>query len=170
MQSDWTAHAGTLESYEKEYRFTEDWEVFYWNEGIVKPWTERNGNGALVIKKDDQGRYMTSLDKEDDALREVIEEAKADEDKIKEYTDKGEDRELAISHVVRDVAIATVYETYVEDDEKLIEILSYWATAGNIRDEFASEAKSKYFENLTNGGDLKVRSVEGITVGTTTED
>lgn len=169
LESDWNVYAGTQEAYKEEYRFTEDWEIYYWNEGIVKPWTEKNENGVPVPKKDENGKYLTSLDKDDDALREAIEDAKKDEAAIKAYTDKGVSKELAVEYVVRDFAIQTVYETYA-NEYNLWSILTQWATAGNIRDEFAAEAKSDYFASLTQGGNLRVKSISGITVGTTEKD
>lgn len=171
VTSDWNANVGTLESYEKEYNFTEDWQLFYFLEGIVTVKREINANGVNAPVKDENGKYVTSLDDENNILAEEIENQRNDSAKIAEYMKTYKcDEAQAKEYIVRDFAIKTVYETY-SDESKLPEVLAYWATGSNILDEFAAEAKTKFYDGLKGeDGELRVKSVSGITTSQTTKD
>ena len=94
IESDWTMSEGSLESYEKEYTFTEDWQVYYLNEGLV--YIESDNEGRL--EKDENGKYITNLDG-DAGFTEDIETAKADEEAISRFmTQYGCTREEAIKY------------------------------------------------------------------------
>ena len=170
VEMDWSSNAGTLEAYEDDYTFTEDWQVFYFAEGLVKQQTERKPNGSMGPKKDENGKYLTSLDEKDNPLAEEIDKQRNDSAKIKEYKEKYDcTEEQAKEYIVKDFAIQMVYETY-SDESKLSEVLTYWATGSNILDEFAAEAKTKYFEGKKEDGELPVKTVSGITTTQTTKD
>lgn len=171
VESDWNANAGTLESYEKEYTFTEDWQVYYFVEGIISVKTAINENGVYAPVKDENGKYKTTLDDDDSPYAEEIEKQKNDEAKIATYMEEKKcTREQAQEYIVRDFAIDTVYNTY-SDESKLAQVLTYWATGSNIRDEFAGEAKSEYFDSLKGeDGELAVKTISGITTTKTTKD
>ena len=167
-QSDWTLAAGTQESYKEEYTFTEDWQIYYFREGIVKvPYVQG------VAQKDKDGKYITSLDLEDNELTANIEEVKSGKNndkeeytleywKTKEFCSEEEAAELA----VQAYAIDQVIDANTSTDGALANVIRYWATGSNARDDFAAEARSKYFKE--NGG--KVESISGIQQSTTTKD
>lgn len=159
IESDWTMSVGSVESYEKEYTFTEDWQIYYMNEGLVYILTDSEHN----YRKDDDGKYLTNLD-EDNGLEEDIEAAKTNEEVISEYmTDLGCTREEAIAYSVRDTAINTVYSTYTDTDLALLDVISFFATGSNARETFMRDAMSEYFA----GSELTVPSISGITTGKT---
>lgn len=166
-ESDWTMSAGTQESYKDEYTFTEDWQIYYFNEGIISVQYEQ---GKPL--KDSNGKYITSLDVIPEYAEE-IEAAKNDADAIaKIMEEEGCSEEAAKEYAVRDFAIKTVYENYTEIDSNLAQVISYWATGSNARDEFAAEARTKYFEDIkkNNDGQLLVQSISGITTYKTSTD
>lgn len=180
VQSDWTAHQGTIESYEDEYTFTEDWQVYYFVEGLVTVWTVQN-----KPQKDINGKYITNITPagvtladgstydgvyyNEDRVNEII-SAINDEAKIKEYTDKGASVEDAKAFVARDFAIDAVYGAY-SVGSSISSIINYWATGANILDKFMAEARTAYFEDKKNeDGSLLVETIEGITTSTTTVD
>lgn len=165
VTSDWTSNYGTLSSYENEYSFTEDWQVYYLNEGIIQVQTELNENGATVKLKDANGKYLTSLNDPDNTLTAEMESQKNDQAKIKEYQAANGNCtvEQAQEYIMRDVAIQTVYESYTTLDSQLADILRYWATASNALDKFAAEARTEYYNNTLVNGQLKVKNISGIT-------
>ena len=162
VETDWTANAGSLESYEEEYNFTEDWEVYYFVEGIAAIQYEQ-GRPIKV-----NGKYQTSLDVES-SYKEAIDAERNDAAKIAEAKAKYgcETDEEAKEYIVRDYAIDTVYKTYTSNSG-LIQVLSYWASGSNAREEFAAEERSKYFADKSESD--KVESVRGITTYKTTTD
>ncbi len=157
VETDWTNNVGSLESYEKEYRFTQDWEVFYYAEGLVSH--KRTADGRL--EKDAAGKYMTSLDDADNMLAEEMAAVVAA---------SGATTEDAKAEVIKNYAIETVYETYTLTNTKLFEVLNYWQTGANLRDELMQQAKSDYIENLKNTTGLKVKTISGITTSKTSTD
>lgn len=178
VESDWTAHQGTLESYEDEYTFTEDWQVYYLAEGLVTVWTVQD-----KPQKDANGKYITNITPagvtladgstydgsyyNEDRVNEIT-AAMNDPAKIKAYTDKGATEEDAKALVARDFAIQTVYEAY-SVDSGIASIINFWATGANILDKFMAEARTAYFENKKKeDGSLLVETIEGITTATTT--
>lgn len=194
VESDWTSSQGTQESYKTEYRFTEDWEIFYWNAGLVEKQTKLNEYGNKVDLKDENGKYYTTLDPiqdENDAfygeygneLRAEMEAALAPE-KIAAYMSANNcSEEIAKQNIEKETAINTVYDNMFgtnEDDfasdaglsaSNIPLILYYYATASTIRDQFAAEAKTEFYADKRNeDGTLKVPTVSGITTSTTRKD
>lgn len=165
--SDWTMCAGTLESYKEEYTFTEDWEIYYFNEGIVSvQYTQGKPD------RDENGKYITTLDVNDN-LRAGIEEAKNDTAKLQEImTREGCSEAEAKEYAVKEYAIKNVYETNTAIPSKIADIVRYWATGSKIREEFIAEARSQYYEDLfaANDGKQVVESVSGITTYKTSND
>ncbi|MBQ7948404.1 MAG: hypothetical protein IJ284_01440 [Clostridia bacterium] len=162
-KSDWTAVAGTLESYEDEYSFTEDWQIYYLNEGIISV-TYTQGSAD----KDENGKYLTSLDDPLDMKTENIEDARNDQSRLQEIMARegcteAEAKEIA----VKEYAIETVIDTYTSTDGQLANVIRYWATGSKIREEIAAEARTEYYESIKNDdGSLKVKSISGITTYT----
>ena len=167
VTSDWNEVAGTQESYEEEYTFTEDWEIYYFNEGLVHvQYTQGKP------QKDEDGKYITSLDLSDNMLREYIEEARNDADRLAEIMDeKGCSEEEAKEYAVQEFAINTVYEAYMLAESSIADVVRYWETGSNLLQEIAAEERSKYYEDKKDDdGSLLVESISGITTATTTTD
>lgn len=162
LQSDWTSNEGTLESSYKEYRFTEDWESFYYIEGLVSYQTEKNSQGNNVYKKDEEGKYYTSLDDNKDYANS-INAAASDEEKIAEYMAKYAcDKDTAIYYIKKDYAINFVYEAYASDKaiKNSIQTLLYGMSTGStILDSWTKEEQSNYYKGNTDS----VKSISGIT-------
>ncbi|MBE7080249.1 MAG: hypothetical protein E7371_03320 [Clostridiales bacterium] len=166
VTSDWNEVAGTLESYKEEYNFTEDWEIYYFNEGLVSvQYTQ--GKPEKV-----DGKYVTSLDKEDNMLAEYIEEARNDESRLAAImSEKGCSKEEAKEYAVQEFAIETVYETYMLAESTMADVVRYWETGSNLLAEIAAEERSEYYENKKNDdGSLLVDSISGITTYKTSSD
>ena len=164
VETDWMVNAGTLESYEEEYNFTEDWEVYYFVEGIASILFEQ----GRPLKTPD-GKYVTSLDVEP-AYKEAIDAERNDPAKIAAAKEKygcATDEE-AKEYIIRDYAINFVYDTYTFSNHALIGVLSYWTSGANAREEFAAEERSKYFADKSESD--KVESISGITTYKTTTD
>lgn len=165
--SDWTMCAGTLESYKEEYSFTEDWEIYYFNEGIVSvQYTQGKPD------RDENGKYITTLDVNDN-LRAGIENARNDAAKLQEIMAReGCSEAEAKEYAVKEYAIQNVYETNTAIPSKIADIVRYWATGSKIREEIIAEERSNYynekFEN--NDGKQVVESVSGITTYKTEND
>jgi len=180
VESDWTVHQGTLEGYKDEYTFTEDWQVYYFVEGLVTVWMVQGRP-----QKDIDGKYITDITPagvtladgteydgsyyNEDRVNEIT-AAMADETKLKEYTDKGASIEDAKAFVARDFAIQAVYGAY-SVNSGIDDIINYWATGANILDKFTAEARTAYFEEKKNDdGSLVVETIEGIWTTKTSVD
>lgn len=182
VENDWTMHQGTLEGYEDEYTFTEDWQVYYFVENIVRVATN-NANPSGI--KDKDGKYVTNITPAgvvladnttykgefyNETIAGEINAAMNDQAKLKAYTDKGATAEDAKAFVARDFAIETVYKAYATESG-IDDIVNFWATGTNILDKFMAEARTDYFDNKKkDDGSLVVETVEGITTATTTVD
>lgn len=190
-ESDWTMSVGSVENYKNEYNFTEDWQIYYFTHNVVRIHTNAQGKKQKFPEgHKDAGKYITNLDVEaglqadggnyNPDLAAEIENAQS-EQKIAEYITKydikdeenGQTKEeIAREMIIKDTAIDTVYEACTATEDKIIEILYYWATGSNIRDEFAAEAKSEYYQNKKdeNDGELAVKNISGIRTYKTTKD
>lgn len=162
LQSDWTSNEGTLESSYKDYRFTEDWESFYYIEGLVSIKTEKNNQGNDVYKKDEAGKYYTNLDDNKDYANS-INAAASDEETIAKYMAKYEcDKDTAVSYIKKDYAINFVYEAYASDKaikNNIVTLLYGMSTGSTILDSWTLEEQSNYYKGNTDS----VKSISGIT-------
>lgn len=158
IESDWSTYYGTLENY-TEYTFTEDWQLYYFVEGIVTVQKETNANGATVAKKDENGKYITSLDDPNSTLADEM-NAALSADKISAYASANGCSEAdARVALMKQKAIDNVYESYTSYEGRIADILNYWATGSNVLTEFASEAMSDYYASKKGS----VKSISGIT-------
>ncbi len=160
LTSDWTtvAEAG-MESYKEDYTFTELWQAYLFNEGIIQVKTEQNANGVNVKKKDENGKYLTDLDDENNELTKEMEKALTSE-KIAAYASaNGVSEDVAKEALMKEAAINVVYAANTSTNSGIATILQYWATGSTMLENFAAEAMSNYFAE--NGG--KVESISGIT-------
>ncbi len=160
-ESDWTLAKGTQESYKDEYTFTEDWEIYYFRENLVKVQYVQG-----VAQRDENGKYITSLDMPDNEMAEEIAKVKNGENNEKvEYTLEywmeleGCTREEAAEYAVQAYAIDQVVDANTLTNVALADVLRYWATGNNAREDFAAEAGSKYFADKKE----KVEDISGIT-------
>lgn len=176
LSSDWTSVSDAFSSRDMdnyEYTFEETWQAYYLNEGVIQILTETNANGATVQQKDENGKYLTSLDDPNEPYTAEIDKAKEDAAAIKIYTDLGYDYKNAVDCVVRDFCIDYVWEAMTggytsakTNKSTIAEICQYWATASTALAQFAGEARTAYYEALkeANQGKLAVETVSGITV------
>ncbi len=181
VKSDWTSVENSFASRDQknyEYRFTEAWEAYLFNEGVVINQTTTLDNGSIVPAKDENGKYLTTLD-EDDSYQNELNDYLSEEN-IKKYTDKGSTREQAIEYLKRDWAIDFVYsaktgfagvnaDITVESLSDVawskfgvIEILSGWATGNTVLEQFISEARTAFYEDKKVDGKLVVPTISGI--------
>ncbi len=186
VKSDWVNVENSFAARDEntyEYRFTEPWEAYLFNEGIVVLETEKILSGATVPKKDENGKYMTSLDTNDTFKVEVTAYA-SDEAKIAAYTANGATREQAIEFLKRDWAIDFVFRAMTGfdsvnttvttlgdsewNDTGVAQIAQYWATGTKAIELFTSEARTAYYESKFNGSELAVPTISGITAYRTT--
>lgn len=168
VTSDWNEVAGTQESYKEEYSFTEDWEIYYFNEGLVRvQYTQGKA------QKDKNGKYVTSLDVAGNTLRENIEEASNDPATLDRIMDeKGCTEEEAKAYAIQEYAINTVYDSYMAIASSKADVVRYWETGSKLLQEFVAEERSKYYEQqkAKNDGALLVDEIEGIDTYPTSTD
>ena len=187
VNSDWASNAGTQTSYEQEYTLKENWEIYFFVEGFAKPvyYTTENGSRPL---KDINGKYVTELTRPGVTLEdgtvydgsyqgqthyaehivEEIETAAADEEAIAaKMTAQECTREEAIEYVIQDKAIEMVYEAYT-GDAYIEQILLWWASGDNLREELMAKARTEYYEKELASG-MKVETISGITTSKTAD-
>lgn len=195
VESDWTTNSGQLESY-KDYRFTEDWEVYYYVEGIISDrWqrVKKTVDGKEVITyekmKDSNGKFYTTLDVVDEngdpfaddmgnseTHKEDMMAALTDSEWIANAQAAGKTTDADIAEYIKKYfAIETVYNAYAPEDdsesahESLANIVTYWATGDKLREQFVADAMSAANDNLQDG-ELLFKSISGITTGKTSTD
>ena len=156
VESDWTNNVGQLESYEEKYRFTEDWQVFLFNEGLVS--IETNADGAV---KDENGRYVTDFKD----YPEVIAGATTAE-KIAAYKALPGNAEVsdadARNALIKEECIDLVYGEYTSLKTKFVQVMYYWMTGTNAIEDFANDEKSKHYADIKADGKLDVPEISGI--------
>ncbi len=179
VTTDWTSAAGSQESFKDEYAFTEDWEIYYFNEGLVytiyqqgKPLRDSNKKyitnlTPTGIMLDDGTEYIND---NPSPYAEEIAAVKADQTKLNEYLATGASQEDAEAFVIRDFAIQTVYDANTVD-VNLPNVLQYWATGTNVENHFEADAKTAYYEEKKseNEGKLLIDHIEGISASEVTE-
>lgn len=190
VESDWTAVSSSFPaSYEDSFSFTEIWQAYLYNEGIITTQTRTAPNGAVVPiyddkngngEKDDGELYYTTLDApygttDTPEAQGIIEEIKAatTEAKINEYiaTHSNSTREYALLQLQKEYCTKKVYDSLAADKSTVADILNYWATGSNVITEFANDARKEYFDGLKDeNGKLKINSIDGITTYKTSTD
>ena len=168
VTSDWNLCAGTQESYKDEYTFTEDWEIYYFNEGIIQvQYTQSKP------QRDENGKYITSLDVAGNELRANIEAVKNDTATINAIMQReGCTEAEAKEYAVKEFAINNVYEANMTIPSSIADVIRYWATGTKIREEIIAQERSDYYNELfaANNGKQVVESVSGITTYKTNKD
>ncbi|MBO5362829.1 MAG: hypothetical protein J6A46_00700 [Clostridia bacterium] len=186
ITSDWTEYETSLTSYQEEYNFTEAWQVYFLNMGIVSIRTKKNSEGRTELMKiyedpnntDGPFKYVTDLEKDptkpdeqdpkDDPTSywNQVAEARTDAKAqawITAHASDGVNYTLddAKRELTKEYAIGVVYDTYTATETGLLGILSYWETASNLRTYIENEARSNYYDSLPD--DEKVPTISGIT-------
>ncbi|MDE6442089.1 MAG: hypothetical protein K2L12_05000 [Clostridia bacterium] len=188
IESDWTAiESNWHESYKDSYRFTEAWQAYLLQEGIISVQTKLNANGSYSQiyddtngngKKDDGELYYTTLDPEQDGAQKgtvvhqhIITEVNnhVSQNLSKYMADKNVSSEAATLALQREACINLVYDANTQRN-MIDDVLMYWATGNDVLNEFIGQARTKYYEDLRedNGG-LRVPTIKGITTYKTSE-
>ncbi|MDE7305888.1 MAG: hypothetical protein K2N33_00700, partial [Clostridia bacterium] len=185
-ESDWVSISTSwYENYKDTHRFTEAWQAYLFNEGIVKVQEKTNPeNGAVVQLKDENGKYYTTLDNDmtsgtptepvhANLTRGIAEETT--DAKIQEYKNKYSEEndgetcstEYAIEQLQKDFCVDTVVKAYTIKTQ-IANVLRYWATANNVLEDITGEVRSKYFDDIKkdHAGSLLVKTISGITTST----
>ncbi len=159
-ESDWNANYGSLSAYEEEYTFTEDWQVYYFVEGVIRVQYQQG-----KPMKDKNGKYITTLDVEPDYAAQI--EAARTPEKIADYiAENGGTEENAKNELTKAFAVNTVYTSKTRNNSGLAEIINFWATGTEVFNQFVAEERTKYYDK--NAG--KVESISGITTYETDTD
>ncbi len=181
ITSDWAECETSLSSYKEEYNFTNAWEVYFLNMGVVSIRTTKNENGKTELMKDYEDptdpenspfKYVTTLDpnpEDPDALPSEHIGMIADlttEEKLNAWIEENNNanvtysQEDAYREITKAYAIDVVYNTYMSTASGYLGVLSWWETASNLRTYIENEARTEYYSNPDN---RKVGKIEGIT-------
>ena len=141
---DWNAAGSSLESMKTEFPFTKQWQLYFYNEGLISRKSETVA-GVTTYPKDENGKYIFEWGASGNGY-----------DFDAEYT--------------KEQAIAEVKTAYLGSDEFIANILGGWATAAEISAEFASEDRGLYYEARKGAdGELTVKNIEGIKIKSASE-
>ena len=142
ITTDWNAAGSDLEGMKTEYPFTKQWQLYFYNEGLISRKSTTTA-GVTTYPKDANGKY-------------IIEWENYGIDPNAEYT--------------KEQAIEEVKTAYLGNDEFIAQILGGWATAGTIATEFAAQDKELYYDARKSAdGQLKVKNIEGIKIKSAAE-
>ncbi|MBQ7369338.1 MAG: hypothetical protein IJW60_06510, partial [Clostridia bacterium] len=164
----WTANAGTLESYADQYRFTQDWEVFFFATDLIELQYKKTAT-STTTRKDEQGKYMTSLDPDEDgnvkeqALIDEMNAAITADERAAAQADKCTTDAEIKAWVQKQRAIEIVVNANTLDSQ-LENVLIFWETGNNLREELAADIRSAYYDDLKEDNEgLLVKTISGIT-------
>lgn len=182
ITSDWTSLSSSWrESFKDTYSFTETWQAYFLQEGVIQIQTKLNSNGATEQlyndlngngKRDDGEHYYTTLDDaqpgaQQEKAQHIIDEVAAatTDEKVNAFMSANNcDRTYAVEQLQREYAIDTVYKNNTADRE-IANVLRYWATGNNALIEFAGQERTEYYDNLikNNNGEMIIKTISGIT-------
>ncbi len=162
IDTDWTNSLGQLKSFtDSHFSFTEDWQVYLYNSGIILKEFDSTGNPI----RDEQGNYVV----DDTSAREWIDEATT-QDKIDAYMAAHEvSADVAKQALIKEVCTNVVYTSNTTTNDQIADVLRYWMTGMKAIEEFAAEEKSAYYDKMQQEGGLRVPNVSGITTRKTSE-
>ena len=136
ITTDWNAASSDLASMQTEYPFTQPWQLYFYNEGLVSRKSVTTA-GVTTYPKEN-GKY-------------IIEWDKYGYDPDDTYT--------------KEEAIEEVKSAYLGDDEFIAQILGGWATSTTVATEFAAQDRELYYDARKGAdGKLAVESIEGIKI------
>ncbi len=182
VTSDWAACQGQLESYEDEHTFTEDWQVYYWNEGLITPWVDSVNGIMQQYLADEDGnpldkdgkplaagakkeyRYITNITPagvwyEVDGKSYQYDGSYYNEKLVDDITDATDKKTFAID---------TVYTSYMGTEEfpsksGMLEVI--YTVADELFNDFVSDARMAYFGD----NEMEVPTISGITTSKTAD-
>ena len=141
---DWNAAGSDLESMKTEYPFTKQWQLYFYNEGLITRKSVTTA-GVTTYPKDENGKYIFEWGATGNGY-----------DFDAEYT--------------KEEAIAEVKTAYLGSDEFIANILGGWATAAEISAEFVAEDRGLYYDARKGAdGQLTVKNIEGIKIKPATQ-
>ena len=141
ITTDWNAAGADLASMQTEYPFTKQWQLYFYNEGLITRKSQTIA-GVTTYPKDDNDKY-------------IIEWENQGYDPNRDYT-----KEEAIEEV----------KSYLSNRKFIAEILGGWATAATITTEFAAQDKQLYYEARKGAeGELQVKNIDGIKIKSASE-
>ena len=141
ITTDWNAASSDLASMQTEYPFTQPWQLYFYNEGLISRKSETKA-GVTTYPKEN-GKY-------------IIEWSKYGYNPDDTYT--------------KEEAIEEVKTAYLNDDKFIAQILGGWATSATIATEFAAQDKEYYYDARKGAdGQLTVKSIEGIKIKSASE-
>lgn len=171
LNTDWTSAVGTVntDAY-KDYRFTEDWEVYMLNEGMISYQYRYNAQNNRERYKDSEGKYYTTLDPEQPgsvgyvssaALNTQMNSALEGITDPTQRTERMKEKavELVFSKYFLETDEAGIYDGY--GSGMLTEILQQWTVGGDVMREFINDEMSKGAASLPDG-ELAVKDISGI--------
>ncbi|HBF14978.1 MAG TPA: hypothetical protein DDW30_04720 [Clostridiales bacterium] len=142
------------ESY-KDWKFTEVWQIFLYNDGGRSELLQRDAAGKIVKDKDGNPQLDA------DAAKQIW------DNEIQVYID--EHPELSQENAIKEYCIESVHYSYFRDSalsetpaSQFELVLRAWGTSSTILDLFTAEAKSNYFSSSTR----VVPNISGITTRT----
>lgn len=175
--TDWNSVATSWrETYKDKYTFTEAWQAYLFSEGVVTVQLVDNEVTGGKTEAEINGKYVTTLDApinnptdeaQDAHIAQAIATASSD-DKVAQYLAQNPNAtaEYAKEELQRQEAVQIVVDYYTEKS-KLWEVVSYWATASEVMELFAGEARTEYYDSKKDSGD-GVDNISGVTHYSTT--
>jgi peptide/nickel transport system substrate-binding protein len=143
LTSDWNNAESSISDYQDTYKFTEAWQVFLYNYGYI----------TLKTSKDD------TWDGKNTEVPEALNWNSWDTRASKNP-----------SLVSKENLINSVYLNFFGDEldddtykDKVYQVIKYYATGTNLKEQIKSEIKSDYFQQLKANGELIYKNIEGIT-------
>lgn len=143
LETDWNSASADLASMQTEYPFTETWQLYFYNEGLITRESETIG-GVTTYPKDSKGKYIIDWQGIDSS--------------------KSYEKEEAVNTVK-----TTLLGKNLDKDEFIATILGGWATASTMKTQFAAESKNAYYDAKKTGDGLTVKSIEGIKIKSASE-
>ena len=171
LEKDWNSVVGTVSSY-TEYRFTEDWEVYLWNEGLLDYQYQYNDLNNKERIKDENGKFYTTIDKPVDVAKPAPNggDMSGLRTRVMEPALEGKTG-TERAEAMKKAAIGIVFDTYFM--ESLTEEGIYEGNSGMLSALLGSSVSADILnafirDEMSNGssssdGELKIKSISGIT-------
>ena len=162
LNSDWNSIVGSIDSY-KEYRFTKDYEIYLFTQGLVsyqRHYVE-NEDGAQILEryKDGDGKFYSTLDDEQDGAYGYTSSQKYAE-QIKTYMSEGKTEQEAAVDYLFQTYFTEVNGVYNTNPGMLTEILTQRSSGNELMQSFINKAISDKYKGTS---DLTVKDISGIT-------
>ncbi len=162
VETDWTSSQGQLESFEDEYTFTEDWQVYYYYAGIITEWT---GTGAESGYMDTNGKYITNITEPESVQYKVGDQVITyagdhyNAELVEGITNAVDKKEFATNYVYT----ANIGEEGFLNKTGMADVLTYWKTGQDVLNDFIADARQAWFDKTG----MSVPTISGITTSKT---